>query len=264
MASTTLHFQLSTLHSSCDHVIIARTNQVCHVPLFAGATYAVGVILIARKYGRISNMKKDGSRLRFDAVVLANGAFPRKGAAEWNVLAAAKRVVACDGAADAYRRRFGKSPFAVVGDFDSIRVFPEGSEIVRDSGQDTNDLEKAVRWCRAQGFRRLVVVGATGGREDHAIGNVFRALDLGVEIVTDQGRFVPVEGSASLRVAKGAAVSVFATDPATRMTSKGLAWPLDGVRFGNLYCATLNRASAATVRLTATRRVLVFVGEDEA
>ncbi len=41
MASTTLHPQLSTLHSSCDHVIIARTNQVCHVPLLAGATYAV-------------------------------------------------------------------------------------------------------------------------------------------------------------------------------------------------------------------------------
>ena len=59
MASTTLHFQLSTLHSfgaldfatirvTCDgpsdlgdHVVIARTNQVCSVPLLAGATYAV-------------------------------------------------------------------------------------------------------------------------------------------------------------------------------------------------------------------------------
>ena len=59
IASTTLHFQLSTLHSfgsldfatirvTCDgpsdlgdHVVIARTNQVCHVPLLAGATYAV-------------------------------------------------------------------------------------------------------------------------------------------------------------------------------------------------------------------------------
>ena len=41
MASTTLHSQLSTLHSSCDHVVIARTNQVCRVPLLAGATYAV-------------------------------------------------------------------------------------------------------------------------------------------------------------------------------------------------------------------------------
>ena len=59
MASTTLHFQLSTLHSfgaldfatirvTCDgpsdlgdHVVVARTNQVCHVPLLAGATYAV-------------------------------------------------------------------------------------------------------------------------------------------------------------------------------------------------------------------------------
>lgn len=197
--------------------------------------------------------------MSYDAVVLANGEFPKKGGAAWNLLAGARRVVACDGAADAYVRRFGKSPFAVVGDMDSVKWFPEGSEVVRVSDQESNDLEKAVRWCRARGWRRLVVVGASGRREDHLIGNAFRALDLGVEMVTEFGRFVPVNGKASLRVAKGAAVSVFAPDRSTRMTSKGLEWPLDGVAFDSLYRATLNRASAARVSLTSTCPVLVFV-----
>ena len=194
-----------------------------------------------------------------DAVILANGEFPKKDGEAWSILAAAKRVVACDGAADSYRRRFGKSPFAVVGDMDSVKWLPEGSEVVRVADQETNDLEKAVRWCRARGWRRLVVVGASGKREDHLIGNVFRALDLGVEIITDFGRFVPVCGKASFHVAQGAAVSVFAPDASTRMTSKGLEWPLDKVAFKNLYCATLNRANASRVSLASTKPVLVYI-----
>ena len=97
-----------------------------------------------------------------------------------------------------------------------------------------------------------------GKREDHTLGNVFRALDFGLDVVTDHGRFTAVEGRRTFRLAKGSSVSVFATDPTTRMTSTGLEWPLDGVVFENLYCATLNRASAATVTLTATKRVYVY------
>ena len=197
--------------------------------------------------------------MSFDAVLLANGDFPKKGGAAWSLLADARRVVACDGAADAYRRRFRRPPTAVVGDLDSLARRPEGAEVVSVPEQETNDLAKAVAWCRARGWKRLVVVGATGKREDHMIGNVFRALDLGVEVVSDYGRFVPVAARASFRVAKGTPVSVFAPDPATRVASTGLEWPLDDVKFENLYCATLNRASAARVTIDATRPVLVYI-----
>ena len=116
-------------------------------------------------------------------------------------------------------------------------------------------------YCAKQGWRKPVIVGATGKREDHAIGNVFRALDYGCEIVTETGRFVPVCGKATFKVAKGAAVSIFAPDPKTRMTSKGLEWPLDEVKFKNLYCATLNRTTATRVSLTATHPVYVYFAE---
>ena len=115
----------------------------------------------------------------------------------------------------------------------------------------------------SKGVAGLVLVGAMGKREDHLLGNVFRALDLGVEIVTEFGRFVPVADKASFRVSKGTPVSVFAVDPATRMTSTGLEWSLDGVKFKNLYCATLNRASAARVTLATNRPVLVFIASGE-
>ena len=196
-------------------------------------------------------------------VILAAGDFPKTGGAAWNLLAAAKRVVACDSAADAYRRRFRKWPDVIIGDLDSLSRLPSRvsrpPSLVRVPDQDTNDLEKAMAYCAKRGWRNPVIVGATGKREDHAIGNVFRALDHGLVIITDRGRFVPVNGKATLKVAKGAAVSVFAPDPTTRMISKGLEWPLEGVKFRNLYCATLNRATATRVTLTANRPVSIYI-----
>ncbi len=197
-------------------------------------------------------------------VVLAAGDFPRKGGAAWKLLAGATRVVACDSAADAYRRRFRKWPTVIIGDFDSFsrpNLFPAPCSLIPVSDQDTNDLEKALAYCVQQGWRDPVIVGATGKREDHALGNVFRALDYGCEIVTDFGRFVPVRDRVTLTVAKGAAVSIFAPDPKTRMTSKGLEWPLAPVRFRNLYCATLNRATASRVVLMTNKPVSVFIEE---
>ena len=199
-------------------------------------------------------------------VILAAGDFPRKGGAAWMLLASAKRVVACDSAADAYHRRFRKWPDVIIGDLDSLRNLTafrrSGTDrptIVKVDDQNTNDLEKAMAYCARQGWKNPVIVGATGKREDHAIGNVFRALDYGLEIVTDRGRFIPVRGTETLKVAKGAAVSVFASDPKTRMTSRGLKWPLEGVKFRNLYCATLNRATAKRVTLTANRPVSIYI-----
>ena len=196
-------------------------------------------------------------------VILANGEFPKKDGVAWRILAAAKRVVCCDGAADAYRRRFRRWPDVIIGDLDSIPphflLSPFSFLLVRNADQNTNDLEKAISYCAAQGWRNPVIVGATGKREDHTIGNVFRALAYGCEIVTDLGRFVPVCGKAAFKVRKGAAVSVFAPDPKTRMTSRGLEWVLDEVRFRNLYCATLNRTTGSRVTLTATRPTIVYL-----
>ena len=198
-------------------------------------------------------------------VILAAGDFPKKGGTAWKLLATATRVVACDSAADAYRRRFRKWPDVIIGDLDSIPphflLSPFSFLLVRDADQNTNDLEKAIRYCAKQGWSDPMIVGATGKREDHAIGNVFRALDYGCEIVTDRGRFIPVRGKATFKVKKGMAVSIFAPDPKSRMTSCGLEWSLDEVKFKNLYCATLNRTTGTRVTLTTTKPVSVFIEE---
>jgi len=201
-------------------------------------------------------------RGRGKTIILAAGDFPRRGGEAWKLLESAKRVVACDSAANVYRRRFRKWPTVIIGDLDSIALPVTArtvAEVIRVAAQDTNDLEKAISLCQCRDWKDPVIVGATGKRDDHTLGNVFRSLERGLEIVTDRGRFLPVDGKRVLRLHKGVAVSVFAPDPMTRMTSKGLEWPLDDVKFKNLYCATLNRTSAAVVTLTSTRPVYVYI-----
>ena len=189
--------------------------------------------------------------------ILANGAFPAPGTRARELFDTARRVVCCDGAADTYRAATGMECDLVVGDLDSLRSLP--SNCIRIAEQETNDLEKAVRACRELGYRDLVIFGATGLRDDHTLGNIFRALALGVDIATDYGYFHFVASAASFSCPPGTSVSIFASNPATRCTSTGLEWPLDGVRFENLYCATLNRTSGPEFSISTTHPVFVYI-----
>ncbi|MBO5904879.1 MAG: thiamine diphosphokinase [Kiritimatiellae bacterium] len=189
-------------------------------------------------------------------VILAAGAFPKKGSQARRMLESAKRVICCDSAADMFRRHCKREPYAVVGDCDSVKG--RFKTVVKIDEQDTNDLSKAVRFCRENGFEDVVILGATGKRDDHSLGNIFRALDFSLDVVTDYGWFTALKGSKTYNVKPGVGVSIFAPDSKTKMTSKGLKWPLNGVKFENLYCATLNRTLGEEVSLTATERVYIY------
>lgn len=195
-------------------------------------------------------------------VILAAGDFPRKGGQAWNLLCNASRIIACD-RAGLEAKSLGFKNVTTVGDGDS------GPVDVRVSEQNTNDLEKAYRYAIKHPVaekEELVILGATGKREDHTLGNIFRALEWGVVMVSDYGWFYPVVPGpvpSVIATEKGAGVSVFAPDPATRMESEGLEWPLDKVRFTNLYCATLNRAQGSQIMVKTNRKVMVYVADAE-
>ena len=199
-----------------------------------------------------------------EIAILANGAPP------WHPvplsrLKAAGLLVCCDGACSK-ARSLGRLPDYVVGDGDSVT--PEdrtalGSKYVLVSEQDTNDLDKAFRFACSMNPGRITILGATGLREDHALGNIFRlfgfaAVFSDVSMLTDSGVFEVVTGEREFNCAPGAEVSLFATSCETHVRSEGLVWPLDDVRFTNLYCATLNRTSGTSFRLSADRPVLLF------
>lgn len=179
-------------------------------------------------------------------------------------------VVCCDGAVSALLPF--RTPDYVVGDMDSC---PDGlkqilaDKVITVSEQESNDLSKAFRFvCSHSGIDRnaaadglsVTVYGASGKREDHAVGNMslmadfawyLRERNAGVPLVmlSDYGMTVPLTGSCRLRLPEGQPVSVFAFDPSLRLRSKGLEYPTDGVCFDMWWKATLNRVAAEEVEL---------------
>ena len=135
--------------------------------------------------------------LTIDAVVLANGEYPAS-PLPLKILAEAPYVVCCDGGADEYIRR-GHTPDVIIGDGDSLsdenhRKF--GHILHRISDQETNDQTKAVNFLLAKGKRRIAIIGATGKREDHTLGNISLLIDYlragaDVRTYTDYGIFIP-------------------------------------------------------------------------
>ena len=187
-------------------------------------------------------------------VILANGSFPQH-EIPLGCLRAAKRIICCDGAAQSLLE-FGLEPFAIVGDCDSLTpgiTVKYSGRIFRSSEQDTNDLTKSVKWCSENGFNDLVILGATGKREDHTIGNISLLADyaasVNVKMLTDTGILFPVTESSKFGCFKGQQVSIFSIDPETKITSVGLKYPLVNRKLKNWWEATLNEATGSSFEL---------------
>jgi len=200
-----------------------------------------------------------------ETVILANGKFPDHPEAVGYLLNA-KRVVCCDGAADSLID-FGLEPFAIVGDCDSLNkkiAEKYQDRLFRDDDQETNDLTKAVKWCSGRGYENIVILGATGKREDHTLGNISLLIEyagyFAIKMVTDAGIFIPVLESTVIEVQKGQQISLFSIDPETEITSTGLKYKLDNMKLTNWWTATLNEAEGKNFTLEFKRgRVIVFL-----
>lgn len=78
-------------------------------------------------------------------------------------------VIAADGGY-AYLEEMGIRPTLVVGDFDSLGYEPEHDNVVRHPVmKDDTDLALACKLALENGYTKLHIFGATGGRLDHTI-----------------------------------------------------------------------------------------------
>lgn len=181
-------------------------------------------------------------------VLLADGNFPVH-IVPLGYLRRAERIICCDGSATSLVQA-DLEPEAIVGDLDSLD--PEIAvkyydRLFKYSEQDTNDLTKAVRWCINKRYNEIVILGATGKREDHTIGNISLlaeyAKEINVIMVTDTGTFTPLLKSCVVRSFPGQQVSVFSINTETEITSGGLKYPIKNLKLKNWWVATLNEAT---------------------
>ena len=198
---------------------------------------------------------------KFDAVVLAGGDYPTA-PQPLEILNNAEYIVCCDGASDNYIS-LGHTPDAIVGDGDSIS--PENREKYADrlhivNEQESNDQTKAVRFLLSQGKQQIAIVGATGRREDHTIGNISLLIEYAragasVYSFTDYGVFVPCNGITTHNCRKGQQLSIFCIT-AKALSAEGLLYPI--YDFTNWWQGTLNECTGDSVTIKAEGEYLLF------
>ena len=196
-------------------------------------------------------------------VILCNGAFPTEPYPQY-LLDSAEGVVCCDGALEKWLEHNPEArPMVIVGDMDSLpQELQErfSSLVFHETEQDYNDLTKAMRWVLREHpeVSEITILGATGLREDHTIGNLgllmeyTRLFDLGdrkVTMVSDYGTAFAITDSCDLHTGEGRRFSLFSADNSLKISSTGLQWPTDDVVFDAWWKATLNRTTEPIVTL---------------
>lgn len=192
----------------------------------------------------------------YDCVVVANGSFPET-TLPLDLLKKATVCIACDGAVRALHAK-GIKPTAIIGDLDSIPdelrlLYADRIHQIED--QEINDLTKAVRFAHSIGQTEVLILGATGLREDHTLGNISLLLDYvplfhRIEMLSDYGLFTPLLHSATLASRPGQQVSIFSLSPDNEITTNGLRWPITRRKLTSWWQGSLNEATGTSFTIT--------------
>jgi len=150
-----------------------------------------------------------------------------------------ERIVGVDGGCR-HLHAMDLRPHLAVGDMDSIP--PELLESYRAAGvelhlhppkKDATDLELALELALERGATGITILGGTGGRLDHTLGNLFllaRCLPAGIPAcIMDEGQCIHlVDRSLTLAGTKGDTLSLLpATPEVSGVCLSGLEYPLN-------------------------------------
>lgn len=195
-------------------------------------------------------------------VIIANGQFPTH-PIPLSCIERANYIICSDGAANEFIKN-GGNPNAIVGDCDSISK--ENRElysniIFPDKDQETNDLTKSVQFCVERGLKEIVIVGGTGKREDHTLGNISLLADYisiaKVVMVTNWGVFTPIISTTEFKSYKGEKISIFSIDQ-VKLKTENLKYPLNDRILTNWWQGSLNVSIANSFKIITSGRTIIF------
>lgn len=156
---------------------------------------------------------------------------------QWEIEACSGPIIAVDGGG-AKLVQLGIRPRVLLGDFDSLTpavvdyFANQDVEIIRyPAAKDQTDLELAIDWAVARGFKVLRILGGLGDRLDHTLGNVgllIKAKRQGVEarLLDAVHEMWVVEQRAVITRKPGWALSLIPLPAASGVSTAGLEYPL--------------------------------------
>jgi thiamine pyrophosphokinase len=167
------------------------------------------------------------------ALILANGNPPSKRLFRKH-LSSADWFICADGGANT-AVRFGSIPHLIIGDFDSVRketlhVFNKVA-LKKLKDQNSTDLEKALTAAIRKKCSEIVVLGATGGRLDHAIGNLSALAKFSsktdIKFIDDTEEYIPVGHALEITLPVGTTISLLPLSRCSGIVTRGLKWNLN-------------------------------------
>ena len=213
-----------------------------------------------------------------NVVIICDGSFPRTEYPRY-LIRTADFIICCDGALTKFLRHsktiFGSErlPNLVIGDMDTLSASMQkkySDIIIKENEQEHNDQTKAVRWAinNLPDIKSIHILGATGGRADHTIGNLsllmeytrmFDLKEIFIESISDEGVAFPANDTIEFDCGEGREISIFSPDNNLRIKSEGLMYKTDEVVFDNWWKATLNKASQDKVKLTFSHKSIALI-----
>ncbi len=195
-------------------------------------------------------------------IILANGNYPTHPIALGR-LHSGLPVVCCDGAANRFVAE-GGVPAVIIGDGDSLSASVRetfAGVIHHVAEQETNDLTKAINHAVRLGATDICILGATGLRECHTLGNIsllMHHFKLGrnVRMFTDHCEIIPCSGTTTHPSFPGQQVSIINVN-AQGFASEGLTYPI--YDFQEWWQGTLNEACAPEVTIRAEGDYLLLL-----
>ena len=203
-------------------------------------------------------------------IILANGKPPKKKIISFFQKKGYNKLICADGGANS-ALKMNLIPDVIVGDLDSIssnslKEYKSVSKIIRLQGQNDTDVEKCLKIAIKNKFEEALLIGVTGNRLDHTICNLGIVLKfygkIKLSLLAENSYLKPYTGSSKLKTNKGEIISLYGFDKKTKLTSRGLKYPLKNVSlpFGEKE-STSNVATSNSIQLKITNGI-VFVIRD--
>ena len=202
--------------------------------------------------------------IKSPVTIVANGDYPSN-KIPLNILKQSNFIIACDGAADLL---FKNKQFfdLVIGDWDSVsnNILNNNSiKKIKIEDQSDNDLRKCIKFLLNNNIKEFNIIGCTGKREDHTIGNIFSILELKNDfkaiIYTDTGIFNIIDTKTKVSSKKGQQISLFAIDKTIKITTKGLKYNIKEKSLSTLFYGTLNESNNEKIDIKISHgKILIF------
>lgn len=163
-------------------------------------------------------------------------------------------LIAADGGAE-YCFENGLTPDIVIGDMDSFIAKSDDLNMLKDEDQETNDLEKALKYAIENEYAYCTILGATGLRVDQTLKNLsvlkkFSGCFKRLIMKDSYGDIFLLPKAYQLNLPVNTTVSLFPlSGKATGIVLKGFRYPLEhetlqnGVRDGTSNVITASNAS---------------------